>query len=269
MGSFPFDRSVYINLDRRPDRRQRIDAQVARLGWPVTRVAAFDGRDPEWTARFDAYRAARGPSGADDPASPSVARPHDDDHAARVRRIEGALGRPALKSAGEIAYLACVADVLRRAHRDGVARLLLLEDDVLLHRRAADLLPRMVARLPADWCLLSLGNMSRVSWKRRLLGLRDVRPLRQDLVGCHAIALAGPVLGELAALSERADAPLDIGAMTTLVARHPGRCFHVVPPIAVQPLDESDIQSAAERNARTAGERWRRYGWRRRDFQLP
>lgn len=49
-------------------------------------------------------------------------------------------------------------NTIAAAQRDGVERLLILEDDVVFHPRTAEWLPEVAALLPADWDLFFLGG---------------------------------------------------------------------------------------------------------------
>lgn len=114
-----------INLDRAPDRLQRIAAQLDRLGLAWTRLAALDARD-----LTDTQRAA-----LDEPG---------------YRRRHGMT--PLLGELG--CYLSHVA-VLRAFLASDATFALVLEDDVLLH----DTLPavlRGLAAMPARWDMVKL-----------------------------------------------------------------------------------------------------------------
>lgn len=113
-----FDRIVCINLDRRPDRWQGIQQQLADAGWPfgsVERFSAVDGRTvppPRW------WRAGAGAWGC---------------HQSHVA-------------------------VMQRAVQDGITSLLVLEDDAVLAEGFAHRAQEFLAAVPHDWDGLMLGG---------------------------------------------------------------------------------------------------------------
>lgn len=114
-----------INLDRAPERLQRITAQLERLGLPWTRLSAVDARafTPQQQAQLD---------------KPTYRRRHG------MEPVPGELG----------CYLSHV-EVMRRFLAGDAAFALVLEDDVLLH----DSLPAVLRGLmdhPARWDMVKL-----------------------------------------------------------------------------------------------------------------
>ncbi len=118
-------RTWVINLDRAPERLQRISAQLQRLGLPWTRLPAVDAR-----ALTDTQRAA-----LDEPT---------------YRRRHGMTPLP-----GELGcYLSHVA-VMRAFLASDAACALVLEDDVLLRDTLPAVLQGLVAQ-PARWDMVKL-----------------------------------------------------------------------------------------------------------------
>lgn len=113
-----FDRVVVINLDRRPDRWERLQRHLSEVGWPFRwpeRVRAVDGRlvkPPQW------WGAGAGAWGC---------------HQSHVR-------------------------VLEQAMMDGVRALLVLEDDLCLRSDFRVFVDRFLNAIPSDWDQLYLGG---------------------------------------------------------------------------------------------------------------
>jgi glycosyl transferase, family 25 len=118
-------RTWVINLDRAPERRQRIAAQLQRLELPWTRLPAVDAR-----ALTPAQRAALDESA--------------------YRRLHGMT--PGLGELG--CYLSHVA-VMREFLATGAAFALVLEDDVLLHDSLPAVLRGLLAH-PDRWDTVKL-----------------------------------------------------------------------------------------------------------------
>ena len=114
-----------INLDRAPERLQRITAQLERLGLPWTRLPAVDARafTLQQQAQLDA---------------PTYRRRHG------MEPVPGELG----------CYLSHV-EVMRRFLAGDAAFALVLEDDVLLHDSLPAVLRGLMAH-PARWDMVKL-----------------------------------------------------------------------------------------------------------------
>lgn len=114
-----------INLDRAPERLQRISAQLARVGLPFTRLPAVDARALSAAQRAeldeDAYRRRHG-----------------------KEPLLGELG----------CYLSHV-EVMRRFVASGAPYALVLEDDALVHDSLPAVLSGLVAQ-PERWDMVKL-----------------------------------------------------------------------------------------------------------------
>jgi len=113
-----FDKVVCINLDRRADRWQRFQENVASAGWPfreIERFAAVDGHNvpaPGW------WRAGGGAWGC---------------HQSHVR-------------------------ILQQVIQDGAESVLILEDDAVLPQRFPEVIEEFLAKVPGDWDGIMLGG---------------------------------------------------------------------------------------------------------------
>lgn len=121
-------RTWVINLDRAPDRLQRIAGQLQRLGLPWTRLRAIDARDmtKEQAARLDE---------------------------ATYRRRHGMTPLP-----GELGCYLSHVEVLRRFLAGDADFALVLEDDVLLHDSLPVVLQGLL-RHRARWDMVKLSGV--------------------------------------------------------------------------------------------------------------
>lgn len=258
-----FERIVYLNLDRRSDRRGEIEDQCQVLGIEARRVAAVDGRTWEVAAEYEALGHAARPRFA--PLRLALAAPRSDwleDHALRVALLEREGGGRNLNSPGALGYLRTMAAVFRDAIRDGVDSLLVFDDDVRLHRDSQALARALAGQLPEDWAILQLGSLYKT---RRIRGYHrwsaNLLLVEGRLIGSHAVGWRRPLFEEALALIERFDATFDDGALTTLSARHWRRSFLAVPALAIQSLEDSDIQDESAGHLRASERAMRDYGW--------
>jgi hypothetical protein len=152
-----FERVAVINLNRRPERLARFRSGIDAAGWPFRPPEVFDAIDGRTLTPPPTWQASAGAYGC--------AQSH--------------------------------AEVIRRAMADGVASLLILEDDAYIARPGtfgADA-ARFLSAVPADWDALFLGgeHLNRD-------GSPPPGPVASGVVRCHdcershAYALRGPAL---------------------------------------------------------------------------
>jgi GR25 family glycosyltransferase involved in LPS biosynthesis len=239
------DRVVVVNLDRRPDRMRTVDEQLRALGIPYHRFSAIDGRDPKVAAEWRAY-AAR-PLVAH-PAGERAARSYrafylgDREPAARVAFFEQTRRTKAIATAGAWGLLLSMTAVIEEALAAGSDSVLILEDDVLLHRQAVARLARLSRSLPSDWLVLQLGALQ-LHWEPDWISWhsRDLYRCNGSSYGAHAVILRRLVLAELLAACGRRDLPYDIGALQEIKRRYRERCFTCYPNLAIQDPVDSEI----------------------------
>lgn len=145
------------------------------------------------------------------------------------------------------AYLSHL-EVLRRAHRDGIERLLVLEDDLVIDRRLAREFAGLAEKLRAsDWDILYLGHLGEE--RPEEISLRSTDAAQQCL---HFYAVQGrqlaPLIAYLEACLERPAGHPEGGAMhvdgaiSMYRARQPAcRTLLVEPSLGWQRPSRSDI----------------------------
>ena len=239
------ERVVVVNLDRRPDRLRTVDRQLRTLGIPYDRFAAVDGRDPKVAAAWRDYAAQpllRHPAG--DRAARSYRAFYLGDHepAARTAFFEQIRGTKAIATAGAWGLLLSMTAVIGQALAAGTDSVLILEDDVLLHRQFEARLARIGRALPPDWLVLQLGALQ-LHWEPDWITWHSTGLYRCNgsSYGAHAVILRRPVLGELLAACRRRDLPYDIGALQEIKRRYRERCFTCYPNLAIQDAADSEI----------------------------
>lgn len=114
-----FDQAYYINLDRRPDRREHMETQVKRFGLAVTRIPAVDGSKIEWKPEY------------------------------------GILSK--YWNTGAFAYCLSYREAVVDAIRKGHENVLIMDDDAVLESNMFEILGHAWKDLPDDWHMLYLG----------------------------------------------------------------------------------------------------------------
>eukprot|EP00727_Mastigamoeba_balamuthi_P002612 m51a1_g12348 hypothetical protein (671) ;mRNA; r:530970-534486 len=197
-----YDRAFVINLARRADRwsaaRARLDAAGAAN---AERFAALEGdpRDP----RFAALAAAHG-------------------------------ARYAAAAAGCVRSHAAVA---RLALARGYARVLVLEDDAVLHADAAAYAARAVAGMPGGWRLLMLGANN----QRCPVPVAPALMRVADATATHAYLASADALREIAEGAEAFGREIDVFFSRFAKA---GQAYATWPLVAGQAPGFSDLHSA-------------------------
>ena len=266
-----FERTLVINLDRRPDRWQEMQGQLDRVGIAAERVSAVDGSLPEVRAEYDAYA-----------AQPLVPLP---DHVrdlefdtafyinapcqvARVAQLEHARKRKAIASAGAWGYLRTYRSILEKALADQVETLLILDDDVLFHRNLEELFGKVAQELPQDWQVLQLGTLQH-NWSHPWFEPVSGHLYRTNgaAIGSHAVGLRFEAIASILDHVSRMDLPFDIGALSAMTQAFPDQCFVTLPNLAIQRLGRtSDINTSRFQETSTIDEVAARYRWNLADY---
>jgi GR25 family glycosyltransferase involved in LPS biosynthesis len=240
-----FERVLVINLDRRPERMAQIAEQLDRFAIAFERLAAVDGKDVKVEAAWRAY--ADRPLAQPPPEGRPVTSYREfyldyDTTLARIAFIEAATGRKAIATPGAWALLATMAALAERALQEGWESLLVLEDDVLLHRDTPELFARIMAQVPDDWRVLQLGTMQ-LHWQADWIAWHAYNLYRcqGSSIASHAFALRKEVIPHFLAACRRCDLPVDLGALHEVKRRFAAQSFTMFPNLAIQDASDSDI----------------------------
>jgi GR25 family glycosyltransferase involved in LPS biosynthesis len=255
-----FDRVFVIDLDRRPDRLAAIAARLDNAGIAFERVQAVDGKTPEIQAEYAAYVAARraaDTSGRELSSKEFVFGYRSD--AERTAHLERKLRGPAIRSAGAWSYSRTYREILLDCLEAGHERVLVLDDDGLLHRDTRAIFDRAMRQLPSDWRILQLGTLQ-YDWDW-------TRPYSENLylpdgvvVGSHAVGFHRDVIPTLLEAVDRWTLPFDVGPLHDACRRFREKSFVIRPNLVIQDSSESDIASSdvalAEGMSETNVYRW-------------
>ncbi|SFV34232.1 FkbM family methyltransferase [Hyphomicrobium facile] len=264
-----FDRIVYINLDRRSDRRASIEAELAFHGIRAERFAAIDGNDPAVRAEYEAYVKQPLRTVSEEVRTLRYEQDfylHYQSQASRVARLEQKHGAKAIRSAGAWAYLRGWEQILERAIQDGIETLLVFDDDVLLHRGTKDIFGRLIEELPSDWLVLQLGTLQ-YNWNEPWVAWRSPTLYSScGAVGSHAVGLRFEAMVYLLDRLKMMEMPFDIGALSAITRDFSTRCFVTFPNLAIQSLTDTDIGTSAFQKDRSIDEIAKVHRWNMKDY---
>jgi len=266
-----FEQVSVINLDRRADRWAEVSARLEAAELRFDRVAAVDGRDAELLAEYESYL-VQPPVDARDARKVSSSRQFYSDYDSQMARTayQEAKGKgKAIRSPGAWAYLKTWKTILERALRERRSSLLVLDDDVVLHKQARPLFAAAAAGLPSDWLVLQLGSLHH-HWEPPWIRWRSAALYSTNgfAVGSHAVGLRSEVMPYLLDQVNRMLMPFDIGALSATVRAFPDRCFVAAPNVAIQALRDSDIGTSDFQRQLDVQAAARTYRWRLEDYDF-
>ncbi len=252
-----FDKIYVINLDRRADRWEKIEIIAKKHNLNVTRFAAVDGNEEPARSAWESYSRS-GLSRLPEGIVPLTGfrdkflKYHH--YVARLHFMETKLGKKAVQSPGAWGYALSYIAILKEAVLGDYRRILILDDDVILHKSFAAEFARHVQSLPGDWKLILLGAMQH-RWEP------DIPMDGEMFYHCHGSSVASHAVGieqkaflPLLFYANKLDLPIDEGAIFHMQNVYAGQCYVFLPNLAIQDMTESDIGSSVMRPEEVA--RW-------------
>lgn len=168
-------------------------------------------------------------------------------------------GKPYIESAGAIGYIYTYLSILHDAKQKKHKRILILEDDIILHNTFSIKFSDFIKSIPNDWKILQLGA-SQYNWNSVNEGeaQRQGRyvPRQLDTCGSFAIALDHTIFNELLESESAFESPFDHLAMGELYERHIGKCFVSYPNIVMPDVESSSIRGSREQHTHSLKMRW-------------
>lgn len=266
-----FDRIYVMNLDRRPDRWKKVQDQARYHRISLSRFPAVDGTGEavkrQWERYFSQPLQAL-PEGIEPlhTFTDKFTRYHH--YVARIQFMEEKFRRKAVQSAGAFGYALTYIAILEEAIRNGYQRIMIFDDDVLLHHDFNKAFAEGITRLPAGWYLIMLGAMQHnwdpwISWENETF-----YRCHGSSVASHAVGIDRKVFLPLLWYARRLDLPIDEGAVFHIQNVYKERCFIWYPNLAIQDMMESDISTSAMKEAET--ERWLKlFRWEPDLYKIP
>jgi GR25 family glycosyltransferase involved in LPS biosynthesis len=264
-----FKRVKVLNLDRRLDRWESVSRSLASAGIEAERFRAVDGNLAEVAAEYQRY--SEWPPWTVSSDVPAIRYQRDlymgyASQMARVAHVERT-GAKAIASRGAWGYLKSYEAVLEEALREGTESLLVLDDDVLLHKDTRTLFAEAFKQLPDDWLILQLGTLQ-YNWSPPWAEWYSPMLYRTNgsAIGSHAVGMRFDVIPYLLDHVRRFDMPYDIGALSAATRAFADRCFVVSPNLAIQSLVDSDIGTSDFQKGKKREEAAATYRWHIDDY---
>jgi hypothetical protein len=227
-----FDRVYVLNLDRDVKKLAHLTDMFAKHGLDFTRFAATDGNDPAFDEAWNAYESK-----------------------GLVTTLEKSIDRRLIESRGAWGYLMTMQALLAHAGQQGHRRILVFDDDVMLHRNFQSRFTEVWTEIPADWKLVYLGSEQADSGAIPRYSEHLYQPGAMAN-GSYAIALDSSVFNQAIASASRFEWPFDAGPLREIDVAFPSLVFSIDPPLAVADISTSSIREGRNMEAHAALNHW-------------
>ena len=119
-------------------------------------------------------------------------------------------------------------NIVLRAKSEGRPYITLFEPDAYPRRDAADVLPRLLERIPDDAHFIFWGTIRGIGCDENMFGKEELRPFRGSLPGCHAVTILEKGYDDVIDLYETGSKGIDHG-----MSGKPG-AYYCIPLLFVQ-----------------------------------
>ncbi|NTV83022.1 MAG: glycosyltransferase family 25 protein [Bacteroidales bacterium] len=265
-----FEKIYVMNLDRRPDRWDKICRIAKKYDLKVSRFPAVDGYKEPHKSAWEKY-AATGlqtlPEGIEPLADHRDKFKKYFHYIARIQYIESRLGRKAMQSPGARGYAMSYISILKEAIQCNYRRILIFDDDIVLHKNFREEFTRHISHLPHDWKLIMLGVMQH-HWEPHITPCGDMfYHSNGSSVASHAVGIDRKVFLPLLFYAEKLDLPIDEGAIFHIQNIYPKQSLVFVPNLVIQDMSGSDINSSEMKKEET--DKWiTRFRWKIEDYDF-
>ena len=168
-------------------------------------------------------------------------------------------GKRFIESAGAIGYINTYLKILQNAKTQGYKRILILEDDILLHPNFMSKFHQFISAIKENWKIIQLGA-SQYNWdsvdNESSLKKGFYLPRRLDTCGSFAIGIDSSVYDELIEAESAYDGPFDHLPMGEIYENHLEECFVCYPNIIIPDVGTSSIRGGRCQIAHSKKMRW-------------
>jgi GR25 family glycosyltransferase involved in LPS biosynthesis len=233
-----------INLDRRPDRWEKVQKSAISMGIKLNRISAADGRFAPHRDHYKAYLQlpyVKMPKKLSINSNYQLYRNYHSDMS-RVAYIENRNQSKAIGSPGAWGYLVTMIFVLEDALNNEYEQILVLDDDAIFHKQFNLLFNRIIHQVPKEWMLLQLGALQ-YHWEEKWMEWYsdNLYMCKGCSLGSHAVGMHRSVIPLVLNYCQRFDLPYDEGPLHKPKALYPDKCLTFFPNLIIQDVSESEI----------------------------
>lgn len=204
------DKIYFINLDERPDRLHKILKQFNKFNITnFKKIVGINGYKPEYNLLWKQLFIKSN------------------------RKIT---------SPGVVGYLLSMKKVLLDAIKNKYNKILILDDDILLHKDIISLTNKIDV-IPNNWVLLYLGCSQLKNWNKIEIINNSYYNPKGSCDGSFAIMVSSTIFKELIDLIDNALLPFDTGPLRIINSRYPSKCWVIYPNLIIADVRESNIRT--------------------------
>ena len=153
---------------------------------------------------------------------------------------ENQLGRKLIGSAGVLANLISVRNIIIDAKKNNYKRILFMEDDVILHKNFNSLFTDTTSKIDDDWKILYLGVQNI---------LNEQTDIYDNTYNCNINSSGGwsfgidmSVYDEIIRECNKEDLPFDSGPLHYLKTKYPTKCKVIYPNLCICDTEKSSLR---------------------------
>jgi len=267
-----FDKIYVLNLDRRPDRWEKVRAQAEKNGIRIHRFPAVDGMEEPHRSEWESYfrqDLVTHPTGIRKINTSFEYLLDYDSDIARVAYLEKRNKKKAIQTPGAWGYLKTMILILEKAIKEDLESMLVLDDDVLFHKNISELFAEFIRQVPQDWKILQLGTLQ-YHWGEKWITWvsKNVYRCNGTSIASHAVGMHYTTFPLLLNQCYKFNLPYDEGPLHKAKKVFASQSFTFYPNLIIQNTAESDINSSnvQEKEGRKKDNVYR---WNLDDYPLP
>lgn len=147
-----------------------------------------------------------------------------------------------ITSPGVLGYLLSIKKVILDAIEKNYNRVLLLDDDILIHNNIINLINNITI-IPNNWVLLYLGCSQLKNWNKINIIKNCYYDPKSSCDGSFAIIITSKIFKELIELIDNCLLPFDTGPLRTINSRYPNKCWAFYPNLIIADVRDSNIRT--------------------------
>lgn len=162
-----------------------------------------------------------------------------------------------IKSPGAYGYILTYYYLLQDAMKNKYKSILIMDDDVIIHKKYHEIINDIVSQIPDDFKLIYYGTCHQNH--RNNINNNNINKLytvdnflkyfgNGNIDGSYMIGISSFVYSEIINALPRTTYPVDSGILKEIYLKYRYNCYVIFPNIAIQDMSESDIQDGISNN---------------------
>ncbi len=149
------------------------------------------------------------------------------------------INKKTIPSSGSYFILESMKLLLKDAIKNKYSRILIFQDDIIIHKDFNYLIQKYDQLLTSDWGLIYFGA-SQHNWKKVVFSNNYYIPNNTE--GAFAFGLDHRLFNKLIELTSKSNAPFDSGPLSAIQNYYPQKCYVIYPNLIISDVTESDCR---------------------------